>query len=453
MESGPPMQDLKSSPGTPRPAARPARPVLPLLLLCVIMVTPVVTRPARARALGAVFAGLTVTPATTGAYVSWSVVHGAVVDRFRVDATLAGAAVPERSATCDATTDTIALQGLRSGGNYVVTVSALLHGAVVDEASDVVRAGHAVANVSATAVAGGLRVAWSIHPGAAVQGFRVTAREAGTGRAKTIDTEELASQVVVRGLRPRVRHTVSVHVLFAQEPVDGVATAAVAGAGPPYWPGWDIARGVALAPDGGGYTLDAWGAVHPWADAEHPAPPAPGRLRYSPGRDVTRGLALLPDGRAGLVLDGRGRIETFVVGAGMPPTVRGVATSTADSFRGIALLPDGTGGYTLDGSGRLHPFAIGGPRRPPEARLAAGAPHADDWARGLVIASGGRGGFVFDGFGRAYPFSVGSARAPRQPSRGPAWGFRIVRGASVLVGSRSGVVLDGFGGVHGFTTG
>jgi len=70
-----------------------------------------------------------------------------------------------------------------------------------------------------------------------------------------------------------------------------------------------------------------------------------------------------------------------------------------------------------------------------------------------VIASGGRGGFVFDGFGRAYPFSVGSARAPRQPSRGPAWGFRIVRGASVLVGSRSGVVLDGFGGVHGFTTG
>jgi hypothetical protein len=282
-----------------------------------------------------------------------------------------------------------------------------------------------------------------------VQGFRVTAREAGTARAKTIDTEELVSQVVVRGLRPRVRHTVSVHVLFAQEPVDGVATAAVAGAGPPYWPGWDIARGVALAPGGGGYTLDAWGAVHPWADAEHPAPPAPGRLRYSRGRDVTRGLALLPEGRAGLVLDGRGRIEIFVVGAGTPPTVRGSATSTADSFRGIAVLPDGTGGYTLDGSGRLHPFTIGGSPRPPEARL-AGAPRADDWARGLAIASGGRGGFVFDGFGRAYPFSVGSARAPRPPSRGPAWGFRIVRGASLLAGTRSGLVLDGFGGVHGF---
>jgi hypothetical protein len=250
-----------------------------------------------------------------------------------------------------------------------------------------------------------------------------------------------------------MRHTVSVHVLFAQEPVDGVATAAVTGAGPPYWPGWDIARGVAPAPGGGGYTLDAWGAVHPWADAEHPAPPAPGRLRYSRGRDVTRGLALLPDGHAGLVLDRTGRIETFVVAAGMPPSVRGAATSTTDSFRGIAVLPDGTGGYTLDGSGLLHPFAIGGSRRPPEARLDAGAPHTGDWARGLAIASGGRAGFVFDGFGHAYPFTVGSARAPAPPSRGPAWGFRIVRGASLLVGTRSGVVLDGFGGVHRFTTG
>jgi hypothetical protein len=449
------MQDAKPiprRPGTEPRGSRRTHLALVLLQACVILVTPVVTRPARVGALGSVFAGITVTPATTGADVSWSVVHGAVVDQFRVDATLAGASVPERSATCNATTETLSLRGLRSDGSYVLTVSALVHGAVVDQGSQLVRAGHAVASVTATPVADGLRVAWSIHTGAAVQGFRVTAREAGTRRAKTVDTEELANEVVVRGLRPRLRHTVSVHVLFGQEAVDGVATAAEAGAGAPYWPGWDIARGVALAPGGGGYSLDAWGAVHPWADAEHPAPPATDRLRYSRGRDVTRGLALLPDGRAGLVLDGRGRIDTFGIGGGASPTVRGGATSPTDSFRGIAVLSAGTGGYTLDGSGGLHPFAIGASPRPPAAQLGAGAPHADDWARGLAITSDGRGGFVFDGFGHAYPFSVGSARAPRPPSRGPAWGFRIVRGASLLPGTHTGVVLDGFGGVHPFAT-
>ncbi|HEY7136883.1 MAG TPA: fibronectin type III domain-containing protein [Acidimicrobiia bacterium] len=448
------MQDVKPIPGRPGPDPRGVRPALLLLrlLACVMLVTPVVALPPRAGALGAVIARLTVTPATTGADVSWSVAHGAVVDGFRVDATLTGASVPERSATCDATTETLALRGLRSDGTYVVTVSALVHGAVADQASDVVRAGHAVAGVTATPVAGGLRVAWSVHPGAAVQGFRVTARDASSGHAaRTVDTEERTHQVVVRGLRPRVRHTVTVHVLFADEPVDGVATTAVAGSGAPYWPGWDIARGVALAPGGGGYTLDAWGAVHPWADAEHPAPAAPGRLRYSRGRDVTRGLAVLPDGRAGLVLDGRGRIDAFVLGVGgSVPRVREAARSSTDSFRGIAVLPSGTGGYTVDGSGGLHPFAIDAAPRPPAARLVAGAPHTDDWARGLAITPDGRGGFVFDGFGHAYPFSVDSARAPRPPSRGPAWSFRIVRGASLLVGT--GAVLDGFGGVHRFVT-
>src|SRR5439155_12890199 len=41
--------------------------------------------------------------------------------------------------------------------------------------------------------------------------------------------------------------------------------------GGPYWPGWDIARGVAVRLDGtGGLVLDGWGGLHPFALSGHP---------------------------------------------------------------------------------------------------------------------------------------------------------------------------------------
>ncbi|MEP6622828.1 MAG: hypothetical protein ABJC79_00140 [Acidimicrobiia bacterium] len=36
---------------------------------------------------------------------------------------------------------------------------------------------------------------------------------------------------------------------------------------PAYWPGRDLARGVAVVPGGGGWVLDAWGGVHPFGRA------------------------------------------------------------------------------------------------------------------------------------------------------------------------------------------
>lgn len=40
------------------------------------------------------------------------------------------------------------------------------------------------------------------------------------------------------------------------------------------WPNWQIARGVAILPDGtGGYVLDGWGGIHPFAIGGNPMPP------------------------------------------------------------------------------------------------------------------------------------------------------------------------------------
>ena len=63
-----------------------------------------------------------------------------------------------------------------------------------------------------------------------------------------------------------------------------------------YWPGWDIARGIALRADGtSGYTLDGFGGIHPFGGA-----PAVAAGTYWPGWDIARGIALRADGDLGL---------------------------------------------------------------------------------------------------------------------------------------------------------
>ena len=63
----------------------------------------------------------------------------------------------------------------------------------------------------------------------------------------------------------------------------GAALPAVPG-GLPYWPTWDIARGVAIAPDGtSGFVLDGFGALHGFGLNGNPAPPKPRHAPYWPG--------------------------------------------------------------------------------------------------------------------------------------------------------------------------
>ncbi|HEY0408682.1 MAG TPA: hypothetical protein VGE42_00285, partial [Candidatus Dormibacteraeota bacterium] len=61
------------------------------------------------------------------------------------------------------------------------------------------------------------------------------------------------------------------------------------GAAPPlatttYWRGWDIARGLAVLPGGGGgYVVDGWGGFHPIGTA-----PPVDTPDYTAGRDLIR---------------------------------------------------------------------------------------------------------------------------------------------------------------------
>ena len=163
--------------------------------------------------------------------------------------------------------------------------------------------------------------------------------------------------------------------------------------------GFPIARGMSLTTAGWGYTLDGWGGLHGFTTGATLAP-APSGAPYWPGWDITRGVALLPGGTGGYVLDGWGGIHPFATaGAPLPPRVRGGPYWRGwDIARGIALTPDGTGGYVIDGWGGTHPFAIGGHPAPP--RLDGPYWRGWDIVRGFAVTQGG--GYVLDGWGGAH---------------------------------------------------
>ena len=59
-----------------------------------------------------------------------------------------------------------------------------------------------------------------------------------------------------------------------------------------YWPGQDVARGLNFITSvGGGYVVDDWGGIHPFAVGTNPLPPSPAGGPYWEGEDVARGIA------------------------------------------------------------------------------------------------------------------------------------------------------------------
>ena len=178
-----------------------------------------------------------------------------------------------------------------------------------------------------------------------------------------------------------------------------------------YWPGWDIARGIATGPvQASGYVVDGYGGVHPFGAA----PPTSGTA-YWPGRDIVRGIASQPGGLGGYVLDAYGGLHPFGLA---PPSPGGAAYWPGwDIARGVAMNPTGPGGYVLDGFGGVHAF--GGA---PDLAISRYTPGWDVF-RGLVILPGG-GGYAIDAFG--VPWPIGSAPAV---ATSLSWtGFDLARG-------------------------
>jgi murein DD-endopeptidase MepM/ murein hydrolase activator NlpD len=188
----------------------------------------------------------------------------------------------------------------------------------------------------------------------------------------------------------------------------------------------------ALIPHDGasGYVLDGYGGLHAFGNAPAAASPA-----TWPGWDIARSIAVVGPGK-GYVLDGWGGLHPF---GGAPNLSDSASWPNWDIARAIALCPSGEGGYVLDGYGGLHPIG--------NAQPLAGGSYWSGWdiARGFVLNSRCTGGYVLDGYGGVHPF--GSAPAVNAPSYWNGWD--IARSIT-LVSDSSGYVLDGYGGIHPF---
>ncbi len=231
--------------------------------------------------------------------------------------------------------------------------------------------------------------------------------------------------------------------------LDGYGGIHAAGAAPPmagsaYWAGWNIARSIALFPDGqGGYVMDGYGGLHPFGNA----PAVSGA--YWPGWDIARQVVLAPWSShlnpAGWTLDGWGGLHPF----GGAPSIPGIAGWPGwDIARGVAILPDSTpasvAGYQIEGYGGVHAFG-GAPAISNEAAWPGW-----DIARGITLSPDASisnpSGWTLDGFGGVHPFGT----APAIPNFA-YWGWDIARGIVSWSGSPSGGwVLEGFGGIHPF---
>lgn len=214
-----------------------------------------------------------------------------------------------------------------------------------------------------------------------------------------------------------------------------------------YWAGWDIARGVAVRPDGlSGYTVDGFGGLHRFG-TNLAAVPAVSGSGYFNGFDIARGIALDPadaGGARGYVVDGWGGIHPF---GGAPAVSTSGYSPGQDVVKGIVVnaptieYPHVTG-YTVTNRGRITPFAEVGKALPP---VPLGPSFGFDIARGITLSGFGRG-YVLDGFGGLHAF--GGAPAP---TGGPYWaGYDIARGIVFDQSMAVGYVVDGRGGLHSF---
>ena len=204
--------------------------------------------------------------------------------------------------------------------------------------------------------------------------------------------------------------------------------------GAPYWPSWDIARGVALASDHrAGLVLDGLGGLHPFRVGTGTALAQVVGAPYWPGWDIARGVALLPDGSGGYVLDGFGGLHPFRLGTGpMPPALTtGPYWSGQDRARGIALMPDGRSGYLVDASGAMYRVAFGGASRPPRPRGSFVTP-GQPLTRGVALLPDGTGGYTIDVQGGLHPFAVGPTNPIAPPTSGAAhWSWPIARNLGI----------------------
>ena len=145
---------------------------------------------------------------------------------------------------------------------------------------------------------------------------------------------------------------------------DGTVTAyngAPALGSPPKF-GSDLARDIAVMPDGQGYVvLTAVGIVYKFGSAADPANLGNVSFPYAPGQDIFRSITITPDGKGYLILDGFGNVTKWGSAATGPLAGLGAPTGgptfgANDNARAIAIMPDGAGYMVLDKFGGTYKY-------------------------------------------------------------------------------------------------
>jgi hypothetical protein len=187
-------------------------------------------------------------------------------------------------------------------------------------------------------------------------------------------------------------------------------------------------RDVAVRSDHSGWVLDGDGTLTPFGGA-----PAAAIKATWPGRDVARALAVNPDGTSGYVLESNGTLRPF----GGAAKVSSSTWSGWDIARDVVLLPSSTAanpaGYTLDGLGGVHGFGSAPPLR---NRTSYDA----DLARGLTLDPSGLSGYSLDAYGGLHPLGTAT-----KPSSGPYWPGSDRARAVASLSPGQGYVLDSNG--------
>jgi hypothetical protein len=195
---------------------------------------------------------------------------------------------------------------------------------------------------------------------------------------------------------------------------------------------------------GGGYTVDAYGGLHPFADAPYEAVSAD-----YPGFNIIRGVVLDscdPSGHSGWTVDGYGGMHQF--GAAPFVTVYGGYYPGWDIIRGaVAWCDQGHAvGYTVDAYGGMHPFSDDpGVVEPPYPQV-TGYWAGQELTAGIALIPGTDEGYVVDAYGGLHPFNG----APYYNVSAYYPGFNIIRGVTLLPGGGGGYTLDAYGGLHPF---
>ena len=193
----------------------------------------------------------------------------------------------------------------------------------------------------------------------------------------------------------------------------------------------DLARDIAVMPDGNGYAvLNGWGAVDRFGSAADPATIGALDVPYVFDVDHARSIAITPDGHGYVVLLADGTVTKWGSAATGPLAALESPAFGGDDARSIALMPDGAGYLVLDKFGGVWKY---GSATQGVVGLGQSESFPFDVARDIVIVSAWfwpLGYFVVDGWGGVWGTQ---GLAPRADPRAQVFVDRW-RGAAIIGG-------------------